>query len=370
MTTPNDVLRLQGDYRIETRPNGQLVIDVSGGALVGGNGSVTILGNLDVKGVTTQIETTNSSIKDNTITLNSGEAGSLSGKVTAGTSGIKIARGYTSPYSNTLDNDAIAAFIEWNDNAVWNGTGLLGEVKGQFEFRVGPINGSQTKFSAIKVNAIRIDEASASTIGASNAPRLNIFGKENKFAVISVSGTDGYESRVIDDDDIPNRKFVMDKIMTGGTAASIVDGNSYVTIFEAGYNAPVSEIVGVLGASSPPSVPITYPVTDGTVVFRISESIVEFKGIQFIDNTIKPVGLNTNLVLSTNTASSAIVLANTTLFSSKDVPVPGPGQIGFYNDTPGAGGTGLYYVSSSTTGTVTSDEVVSIRRSLIYSLIF
>lgn len=373
MTPPNDIVRVDGNYKVETRSNGQLVLNVNGVlGSAGQDGFVTIYGNLDVKGTTTQLETVNSSIKDNTITLNSGERGTLSGKVSAGTSGIKIARGYgTTSTSATIDNDNIAAYIEWNDNATWNGTGQIGQVNGIFEFRVGTTL-NNPRYSAIKVNAIRIDEASASNITGAG-PRLNIFGAENKTAVMSVKGTADYASRVLDDDDIPNRKFVIDHINDGpATTPAIVDGNSYVTVFEAGLHPGWSntEIVGVLNASTPPSVPIAYPVADGTVVFKFSETVAEFQGVQFIGNTIRPIGQDANLVLSTNTASSAIVFASTTLFSSTRVPVPDAGQIGFYNDAAGAGGTGLFYVSSTTTGTVTSDEVVSRRKSLVYSIIF
>jgi hypothetical protein len=51
---------------------------------------VTIAGNLIVQGTTTSIETTNTTITDNVITLNQGEVGA---GVTAGTSGIEVDRG-------------------------------------------------------------------------------------------------------------------------------------------------------------------------------------------------------------------------------------------------------------------------------------
>ena len=51
---------------------------------------VIITGNLTVQGVQTSLETTNSTLKDNIIVLNDGEAGA---GVTLGTSGILIDRG-------------------------------------------------------------------------------------------------------------------------------------------------------------------------------------------------------------------------------------------------------------------------------------
>ena len=54
---------------------------------------VTIPGNLTVLGTTTSIETTNTTIKDKTIVLNDGEAGSGVGPSSIGTAGILIDRG-------------------------------------------------------------------------------------------------------------------------------------------------------------------------------------------------------------------------------------------------------------------------------------
>lgn len=52
--------------------------------------TVTIWGNLDIIGTTTTVETSNTYIKDNMITLNSGEDGST---ITSGISGIEVDRG-------------------------------------------------------------------------------------------------------------------------------------------------------------------------------------------------------------------------------------------------------------------------------------
>jgi trimeric autotransporter adhesin len=54
------------------------------------SGALTVSGNLDVKGTVTTIESTNTTIKDNILTLNKGEGGS---GVTLGVSGIEIDRG-------------------------------------------------------------------------------------------------------------------------------------------------------------------------------------------------------------------------------------------------------------------------------------
>jgi hypothetical protein len=64
--------------------------------------TIIIDGNLTVSGSTTSVETTNSTITDNTIVLNEGETGT---GITAGTSGIEVDRG-TADSATFLFNEA------------------------------------------------------------------------------------------------------------------------------------------------------------------------------------------------------------------------------------------------------------------------
>ena len=75
--------RIKGDYIIQSIDSGdQIILHQAGG--------ITIDGDLSVTGTQTLVESTNTSIVDNTIVLNSGETGS---GVTAGTAGLLIDRG-------------------------------------------------------------------------------------------------------------------------------------------------------------------------------------------------------------------------------------------------------------------------------------
>jgi len=370
--TSTDVLRVQGDYRIITAQAGTITLDTSIDAGSGvTTGTVVITGDLLVKGATqfgistTVVEDTN--VTDRVVTLNFGETGGSiqnRGNVTGdGYSGIKIARGNVAiPNRNDY-----AAFIEWNDNATWQGTGAVSNVEGIFEFRVGKTNPA---YSAIKINAIRIDPNSAPTAGAGagQGPRLNIFGSDNPTAVISVAGTNNYAARVTDPDDIPNKAYV-DDILLGGTdtVENLVVGKSYVKIIDSFTDANPSAIIGVLNGN--PAESKTSAVLTGTTVMRITESVAQFTGIQFVDNEILPTRQNTDLRLAAD-GTGQIVLAAPLLFENSTVPRPGVGQTGVYVGDPGGGGTGVYFVSSSTLGVVTSDEFVSRKKALIYSLIF
>jgi hypothetical protein len=96
------------------------------------SGTVVITGDLLVRGATqfgvstTIVEDTN--VTDRVVTLNFNETGGAiqnRGNITGdGYSGIKIARGNVAiPNRNDY-----AAFIEWNDNATWQGTGAVSNV--------------------------------------------------------------------------------------------------------------------------------------------------------------------------------------------------------------------------------------------------
>ena len=357
MTT--DVLRVQGDYKVQTASSGTITLDTGIKS-----GTVIVTGDLTVKGTTTTIESVNATIKDRLIVLNSGEPNNdAGGGVTDGTSGIMISRG-----RNGADDPEYGAFIEWNDTQTWSGGIPLSTIPGEFEFRVGTADGSPL-YSAIKINAIRMPVESGadgafSTIGGN--PRLNIFGSDNPHSVLSVHGTDNYAGRVTDDDDIPNKYYVDHAIAVGiYDAESIVDGKSFIKIIDNFKDSLTSQIIGVLDGDPAEK----FTITTGTVVMRITANVAQFSGVEFIQNQIQPVGANTDLRLATN-GLGQIVIAAPLIFESNTLPVPGAGQTGLYTNNPGGGGTGIYYINSSTLGAITGDEFVSRKKALVFSLIF
>ena len=72
------------------------------------NTDATVNGNLTVKGSLTSLQTTNTTINDNTITLNKGETG---GGVTSGTSGIEIDRGPVDAKASLLWTESANAWV-------------------------------------------------------------------------------------------------------------------------------------------------------------------------------------------------------------------------------------------------------------------
>lgn len=374
-----DVLKLQGNYLVQTNRSGQITLDTTNGnnlnGVTSGTGAVVVTGNLIVYGDTvfgsvTNTDIENTKINDNEIILNAGEKGSpQGGAVTRGTAGIKVSRG-----NNGQDQDQYAAFIAWNDNAHWQGTGAISNIQGLWEFRLGRTGRPQ--YSGIKINAIRIDENSASTAGAGagQGTRLNIFGSDNPTSVISVSGTNNYEARITDDDDIPNKKYVDDKLLNYQTEAERVKvGKSWLTVIDQYQDSVESEIIAVVNGD--PTLPRTAYVgtatsaTIGTVVMRIDRNAAVFNGIQLNGNTILPTGTNEDLIFETD-GTGQIILGAPILFQDALEPTPGIGQTGMYTGPTSGGGTGVYFKKQTIGGDFSQDEFISRRKSLVYSIIF
>ena len=88
------------------------------------NGNVNIVGNLIVSGATTTINSTNSNIEDNIITLNKGETGA---GVTLGYAGIEVDRGTSAKTA-----------IRWNEAyKAWELTGPTGATLGNIATSIG-----------------------------------------------------------------------------------------------------------------------------------------------------------------------------------------------------------------------------------------
>lgn len=339
-------------------------------------GTVVINGNLDVKGTQTNIESVNASIKDNTIVLNSGE---LNNFVTLGTSGIKIARG-----PNGADSDSQAAFLQYNDSI--DATGYTWHLPdGNNKHGIWEFKGEQNQISAIKVNAIRIDPASAYA-GSNNHPRLSIFGSDNANAIISVAGTVGYDTNIgyvtPDPNDIPNVQWVQTWTQiaqqTPQNIRRLQQLNSSVLLTDDGIDAPDVKIN--LGG---PIVRFAFK-SNGELAFNGLNA-----GLSIVDSTIQAIATTATVqplylgaggdapihnlnyqVLDNSTydntfwtnVQSTLPIGATAVYSSATTAVSG-------------GGTNLFFVNRNnkidpTTNTVIPEELVSRRRALVYAIVF
>lgn len=339
MPTVN-IVRVPGDYQVVAK-NGGIVLDVyNNGVLHSASpGVVTVYGDLNVVGNTTYISTTNTNVTDNIVFLNSGET---NGYVTGGYSGIAISRGSV----NTLTN---AATLLYNDTAYWSTSTITTGTQGVWEFSVG--DGITLQTSAIKVDAIRV--------GASNT--LNLFGRENPNAVLNVKGTTDYENNVLDDDDIPNKKYVDEKAYSGAELTKKVQvGQTFIELNDNNvlitdpYFSPTPRIFATLGTST-------------NIVFELENDRADIQGLQILDTNIQVRSSRSSESLRITPWNTGTVEINSAL-SLANINPPSIKQFHtnvYSTSTVGGGGTGVYFVN-----TQQADELVSRKRAIIYGLIF
>ena len=406
----SNVVRVNSNYKIQTTSGGTLTLDTGNNT-----GTVVVTGDLTVLGNMTTLDTTNTQIKDNIITLNKGETGY---GITAGSSGIQISRG-------TANNDAFFVFDEsqtWNDpvsQTIKNGLFI-------FTTATGGTNG-------IRSNSID-----------TNGGDLYLINKGT--GVISVSGTSNYEQQVldyanglvpIDDDIIPNMRAVTDKIAysiaynlptklkTDDTEIIVYDNNigQIVKTFDtfgapstsvrlnlnlvtnASVNVSVGTIVTITGSNitnldgtwtvsiANPAASYFYVSTasnvtasqtinvgsvavqninsyirfnvDGTTVSEIKGATTDFYNIRFTNSSsIGTITNNTDLQLYGSGGGSVRILDN--LKMAYQTSPPGVSSIGvkLYGYTRGPGQTGLFFINSSY-----NDELISKKKAIAFSIL-
>jgi hypothetical protein len=165
------------DYTVKVQSGGNITLD-TGVA----NGLVTVTGNLVVLGSQTQVSSTDLNLKDNLITLNIGESGA---GITLNKSGLQMDRGSLP--------DALFTFDE---TVTWADPISATTITGGFTLT----NASGT-LQGLRINSI--------STGGGDLYLIN-----SGTGVISVTGTNNYETQITDDDDIPNKKYVDDTIIT------------------------------------------------------------------------------------------------------------------------------------------------------------
>lgn len=332
-------LQVNGDYNIKTVEGGKIRFDTGPGV-----GEVRVTGDLIVEGVTVQVNVEDLQIEDNILTLNFGETGN---GVTEGSSGIEIDRG-------NLDN---ASLLWQESDDTWN-------------FRVG----SGYIDSKLRVTAILTSSDTVNPI-TTRAGDLTLIG--TGAGVVSVKGTLNYELNVIDDDDVPNKKYVDDAIQTNPTF-QVLRGDTRVSAFD--INLPLDPGLYPIGPYGvQPTQSQVSIVVDNTIVVECFQSNVKFGGLNFFveDPTnpltgltpdaavIQTVNSGANLKLETNDTGRVEITYALQLDNHGLTPAPIPNTSILYAGTVGPGTTGIYFVNASK-----NDELISKNKALVYSMIF
>jgi hypothetical protein len=305
----------ESDYRIKVVSGGNITLDTGTNT-----GVVTVTGNLVVQGDYTTINVQDMQIEDNIILLNKGESANHAG-ITEGTSGLEIDRG-------SLDN---AQFV-WDES---QGTG-------KFVFQTTNDAHSSTALAGIVVKDISTNSSST----------YLTFDMQSGPGVLHVANSTGYESRVVDSNDIPNLQYLFDYVAASGGVA-VVDRI---------YSPSIGDInteVQTLTSS------IKFYVRGGGNLnqrAQITTNGLDVDNINVFGNTVSNKTSN-NLVLSSYNnfveVNSVLQLTDQT-----DQSATGGASRIYSKSSAGPGKTGIYFTNNTA-----SDELVSKNRAVLLSIL-
>jgi len=359
------------NYRIQVVGGGNITLDVG---TVNSGGTVTITGNLDVKGVTTQIESVTTTINDNILQLNYGDlAGTGISSVFNYVAGIEIERGSSTP-ARFLYNEQVG----WNDTT--NGSGAVSS-SGGFQ-----ITTASNAIQGIQVNKIASNGSANGTGSHANDLLFDLQGTNTALRVTNynTSGSNNYVNNAVLDDHIPTIGWVKLYIssdyvpgsgqqgiglvyrlrypLAGTPTASVTLSNNTVTTFVGTTNLSVATPTGIatagyvsanniqVGANSTPNTITTIGTGDARHVTSANDNLI----LTSNNNTVE-VNAVINLDNQSNNITTAV--SGSSVIYSKAAEGPGRSGIYFTNNT--AYGANSY----------NNDELVSKNRAVLLSIL-
>jgi len=326
------------DYRVKVQSGGTITLDVGVSP-----GRVVITGDLDVIGTTTTIESTNTTIKDNILVLNAGQTGGGISSVLNYQSGIEIDRG---DYAN--------AQLVFDESVPHYDPLTTSNINGTFVFKT-----SDDVLSGIQV-------ASLGTGGNDLVFDMGGTG----FYKVRLSNAPGYETLVVDDNDVPNKKYVNDYVSATGGYANTDNFHYLPEPFQTRGQAYNNNI-------------------QFTVLNNLRAQLTQYglnvDNVNLYQNEVKTwsaSGVNLKIFSDSTLANSVryveiddrIALTNQTKLINADVDVV---RTKLYTSaTAGAGKTGLYFLNKRTgepgqsINETINDELVAKNRALLFSMLF
>ena len=374
-----------GDYKIIVRQGsrnpsnpeygGNITLDVGTADRTLGRGTVTITGDLIVEGKQTTVDSETMTVVDNIIKINV-DGGSSTGIIDGGSinreAGLEIDRG-----SNGSGNyqNAVIVFKDNPDISATGGTYYLGSDTsphpGSFVFKTratGDLIGIQTSH----IN--------------SRGGNLYLLGKDdsgaNATGYISVTGTNAYERNLLDytdwdlipptgpivvdkPDGIPNMKAIEDylnsllaflelpKIIEDDTSVEVQDSNTLALspYRPTGYTPPTDSIINFK--------------VDGILKGQFNVDGLNVDNVRILTNTVANTDATSDLILSALNGNIKVD-GYLNLVDQTTAPSSTSGVNKVYSKaTLGMGKSGVFFVN-----TTASDELVSRRRALGFSMIF
>ncbi len=360
-----------GNYKISVAEDHRITFDVGSGGRGDGNGTVYITGDLMVEGTNTSLETVNTVIEDNIITLNRGESGT---GVTrdSGTAGLQIDRGLK-----------VDAYWVFDESITWYGPDA---VTYQGTFKAAD---NDDRILGLQTPNITTDGTDLNLLG----PYSTSGGIQENPGLIKIAGEDGtpYLAKMnltkdpgdplspVDGNIIPNVSYVNDYVST-------FFDNTVPNRIESGIIPDAITSVRVYDNSEDGGTSKVVLSVDGNAVQENFDSYVEMYGL-----IIQDTDLGTEIKTSSTSAQDLIlgamgtgsVVVEDNLRISRighegddrlepAAPVGDEGTV-IYTDNSGAGASGIYFVNSkivTTGGDQQRDELISRNRALVYSMLF
>jgi hypothetical protein len=319
----SQVLKTSGNYTVKTTLGGVITLDTGPSV-----GQVVITGDLLVRGDATNVLVEQLRVEDNIITLNAGETGN---GVTLRYSGIEVDRG-------TVDKAALV-FDEIENTWV-----IAKGQNGSYDLTDSNLKLRNIEFFTPVQDALPLTLTTVGTPGAS---------------VLRVLGINSYDTYVVNDDDIPNKRYVDQRIIENPTF-QIVKEDSRVTVED------IDDTQDPLLVESR-----IVNVVDNNRVLTVYNNRAEIQNLTFFNNVITNPDTNENIRIVTNGTGRVEIDYAMQMNHVNGTPAVVNGSTLIYGDEPGLeGGSGVYFVNRQTTGEAISGELVSKKKALTFSLIF
>ena len=370
----------QGDYSLQVQAGGNIILDTTGTAIGRGTsyGTVTVYGNLDIKGATTYIETTNSEIKDNILQLNYGDTGSSG--ITLTQSGIEIERGTntgTYPAVQLVFNETVSHY---------DSTSVLSNpnIGGSFVLKT-----SGNTLNALQLRTISTDTTGDLSFdlqgGASRLAIVNYGGVVGVAGYTLTAGANNYADSVLQPWHVPNVQFVYNYVASsytpgGPPGTALVNTVVWPLTLSNGVTEGAAANILATGTLSPSALPATYNIqfsvnagivgyfstATGTTSGPISASgsgSLTVNNVRIYGDTITDISNNLVLTSATGNVEISAVLD----LDNQSTPTYTSGKTKIYSSaTIGPGRTGVYVTNSTVQ---TPDELISRNRAVLLSIL-
>ena len=333
-----------GNYIVKVEPGEHIILDTSRGLVNTDDeliGKVIINGQLEVKGKTTTINSTDLDINDNIIVLNKYKDGSGISTVLEGQSGIEIDRG----------SNGSRVRMVWDEAISWE----MGGDRGQGTFRFEDLGYGTLP---IYINGIKSPGTLFIDVGNEVISVTNSIDYERKcFNYVGADIVDNGNDAILDDDNIPNVRALVDYMYY---AFANIGTGSIISTYDTSVIAYDFDFDG-----DPSRVEVT---VDGDLKMTFDNDHITTRGLQFTENNIHPAMAGGNLELTA--INGGVVVVDHVVEINEILPGNTPTRptegVRLYTSDEGPGDTGLYYVNKHET----RDEMISRNRSLIFSMLF